>query len=80
MDGIDAAQANEGLYLQGSVGTGKTTRAAEHLQALLDRGVPAEKSSSSSHSVLWRNPTARWPRSTSAAGSTFSRSVAWPDA
>jgi len=43
MDGIDAAQANEGLYLQGSVGTGKTTRATGHLQGLLDRGVPARE-------------------------------------
>lgn len=43
MDGIDAAQAREGLYLQGSVGTGKTTRATGYLQALLGRGIPARE-------------------------------------
>ncbi len=43
MDGISAARAKDGLYVEGPVGTGKTTRAAEHLQSLLGQGVPARE-------------------------------------
>ncbi len=36
-------KAAEGVYLKGPVGAGKTTRATEHLQSLLDNGVPAQE-------------------------------------
>ncbi len=43
IDGISAARAKDGLCVEGPVGTGKTTRAAEHLQSLLGQGVPARE-------------------------------------
>jgi hypothetical protein len=43
MDGIDASLTKEGLYVEGPVGTGKTTRATGHLQSLLGQDVPARE-------------------------------------
>ncbi|MBB4090989.1 hypothetical protein [Salinibacter ruber] len=43
MNGTLLSQAEDGLYVEGPVGTGKTTRAAEHLQSLLRQGVPARE-------------------------------------
>jgi predicted ATPase len=43
MSGSLLPGAEEGLYIKGPVGTGKTTLATEHLQARLGRRVPARK-------------------------------------
>ncbi|MCS3953364.1 hypothetical protein [Salinibacter ruber] len=40
---VQASEVAEGVYLKGTVGSGKTTSASEHLQRLLDRGVPAQE-------------------------------------
>ena len=43
MENMLAAGLNGSLYVIGRVGVGKTTRATEHLQSLLDNGVPAQE-------------------------------------
>jgi len=43
MSGTLLPGAEEGLYMEGPVGTGKTTRTTGHLQGLLGRGVPARE-------------------------------------
>ena len=43
MSGTLLPGAEEGLYMEGPVGTGKTTRTTGHPQGLLGRGVPARE-------------------------------------
>jgi hypothetical protein len=43
MNATGKQATKKGLHVEGSVGTGKTTRATEHLQSLLDNGVPARE-------------------------------------
>ena len=43
MTGAEHTQTREGLFLNGPVGTRKTTAACKHLQSLLDGGVPARE-------------------------------------